>query len=229
MSLSYAICVPWRDNRDGVRARLWDYCEWRLKLSGIPYYVADDGREHGEPFNVSAARNRAVRQSTEDIVLIMDADHIVQRQAVDAVLGKLETLDLPWAPIFSSNGVFTFFQTEAILANELDPIEAIPELTERYCTSPLAIRRDVFEDVGGYNESYSGWGAEDAEFRSVLFTLHPIPAEANPVDNMNRCLFHQWAQEPVTWNSHLAVIHGYDAIHAQGPEAVRAYIEARKG
>lgn len=230
--MSHAILIPFRDNGDGVRSRLWHYCEWRLKASGITYYVADDDGSPGQPFNIGKARNEAFRQSTEDILLIMDADHIVQPLAVEAVLDKLASRNLPWAPIFSTNGVFDYFQTEAIFSNRLDPLTAVPELTSPYCTSPLAVRREVWDDVGGQPEDYNGWGAEDVQFRATLQALYPIAEDDNP-SAMNLCLFHQWAKvkDPwgeECWQANLNILHHFEEVLAEGPEAVRSYVESHK-
>lgn len=234
MNLSYALLIPWRDNRDGIRSRLWSYCQQRLDLSGIPYYVADDGLEHGQPFNIGAARNRAFAQSTEDVVLVMDADHVVQPLVIQETLSRIASQDLPWTPIFGSNGVFSFWQTEAILRGATDPLTAKPELTAPYCTSPIAVRREVWEDMGGQPETYSGWGAEDVQTRCVLQALHPIPLEANPsADTLNLCLFHQWAKlkDPwgiECWDANLSTLHQFEDVLAEGPEAVRCYIDRQK-
>lgn len=226
---SLAVCIPWREPGPGIRTRLWDYCRYRLELAGVPYYVASDGRAQGEPFNISAARNSAIRQSTEDVVYVMDADTIYQPSVIEATLDRLVSQNLPWTPVYQLNGVFSFFQTEAIFRGQLDPLSARPEMTEIYCTSPLMIRREVWEDSGGYDEGFSGWGAEDGVYRSVLLTLHPIPLEASPpADSMNLCLCHAWARESATWEPNKARAEEYDLIHAQGPMAVRQYVEELK-
>jgi glycosyltransferase involved in cell wall biosynthesis len=226
---SLAVCVPWREPGPGIRTRLWDYARHRLELSGVSYYVASDGRAQGEPFNISAARNNAIRQSTEDIVYVMDADTIYQPRAVEAALDKVVSQNFPWVPVYQRNGVFSFYQTEAIFRGELDPLSVMPEMTEVYCTSPLMIRREVWEDSGGYDEGFSGWGAEDGVYRSVLLTLHPIPLEASPpADSMNLCLCHEWAREPMTWDANKHRADQYDLTYAKGPEAVRQYVEDLK-
>jgi hypothetical protein len=45
------------------------------------------------------------------------------------------------------------------------------------CIGIFAVRREAFEDVGGEDERFVGWGMEDAALREALDVLHGTPPE----------------------------------------------------
>jgi hypothetical protein len=63
--------------------------------------------------------------------------------------------------------------TAIIDSRQLDPCmfadDAVEAVVQNNPT-PLAVHRQTYWDIGGHDESYSGWGEEDAEFLERLRT-----------------------------------------------------------
>ena len=130
----------------------------------------------------ASARNRGARLATGDIILFLDDDmvcapDILEQHAMafakgaDAVLGDIP-LD-PTSPAgFLSRAVGKWASERATLlsgAATLGPFEVL--------TGHLAIRRSVFETLGGFDETFTKggtWGNEDLDFGVRLIERHRV-------------------------------------------------------
>lgn len=89
-------------------------------------------------FSLSEARNQGAFAAKGDVLIFSDVDTFASlRLPSNLIVRGVKRRDL-------TNGVFS----------------------EKYqCSnSPLQITRDMFMEVGGYCEEYSGWGYEDSDF-----------------------------------------------------------------
>jgi predicted glycosyltransferase involved in capsule biosynthesis len=145
---------------------------YSLLLPGVEIVIGPSE----EPFNRSAARNTAFAGSHGDVLLIADADtifHADQILAAVEMVQKERTWVIPYAWYYNLSEEVT----DNIL--ELDPGETIlepanPSLWEHKIVSwagLLVMPREAFEEVGGYDERFEGWGFEDNAFRLALDTL----------------------------------------------------------
>jgi hypothetical protein len=123
------------------------------------------------PFSLATAVNRAAQQATGDVYLIFGCDHLPPSAAKLAwIEGRLA--EHPWTPAFAAVRILSERATRAILdgsppAEQQHDAQHIP-----MCTGILAMRAEVFWDVGGMDERFRGWGYEDTAFRLTLATLH---------------------------------------------------------
>lgn len=130
---------------------------WRDRLPHLR--VVDASRARG----VSAARNDGIRAARTDVVLICDADDVVSQGWVEAMLRGLEHSDFV-------GGALDTRTINDVGNREWIPLEplttSLPDTWggRRYAFGGnLGMRRRVFDDAGGFDESY-GAGAEEIDF-----------------------------------------------------------------
>lgn len=169
-----AVIVPRRRDH-GWRDTLWQWCEQRWVDLGYTVVTGHDEGPH--PFNAAAAFNRAARTATQaahaDVLILMGADHIPDAQAADQ--GVQAAHRHGWAPLFAATHGVTQADTRRVLAGRLPPHRVKPAQTAPFCTALLAVRADVWAEIGGMDERFNGWGCEDVALRMVLETLYPDP------------------------------------------------------
>lgn len=166
-----SVLIPWRsDDEDRIRA--WHYNRLRWQNLPVQLCVADDGRTEG-PFSVARAVNRARRQATSGILAIFGADHIPPD------LGRLAWIEdrlaeRPWSAVYAGTRVIGRNDTDRVLRG-LPPglfAETRGHLIAM-CEGIIAVRASVWDDLGGMDERFVGWGAEDTAFKVALRALYP--------------------------------------------------------
>lgn len=178
-----SILIPWRTDHDH-RERLWAHLEplWRA----LPYELctATDGADDGAPFSYAAAANTAARAATGDVLITYGADQLPDVAAIDHAATVAR--EHGWAMLFTTTGFYSPFATQQILAGA-NPDHLGVETVEPHCTGLMAVRHDIWNDVGGMDERFHGWGYEDAALRDELTRRYGRP-ETRP--GMLRCLWH---------------------------------------
>ena len=171
--------VPRRKD-NGHRDRVWDYCRarWEALFPAIPIY---EGHHEDGPFNRSAAVNRAADNAGQwDLGIVIDSDVMLSRSQVQAAIDKsAETGRVTWAHR-RWRGV-TEDWTRRILDDQRDfgpepSRDEVDLIVDR--TNPLSwsccfvIPRLVWDDMGGFDERFRGWGFEDMAFQSIVAGLY---------------------------------------------------------
>jgi hypothetical protein len=173
--------VPRRAQPD--RDKLWDWCKarWQAILPEIPIY---EGHHDEGPFNRSAAINRAARLADGDggwdVAVVIDADIFIRRSQVEAAVasaaktGRVTWAHRRWRGI-REDLTPRIIRYQQDFGPEIDR-EDMDVLVER--TNPLswscciAIPRAVWDDLGGFDERFRGWGFEDMAFQSAVCGLY---------------------------------------------------------
>jgi N-acetylglucosaminyl-diphospho-decaprenol L-rhamnosyltransferase len=130
-----------------------------------------------ESLPLGAARNAAARKAAGDRLVFLDVDCIPGRDLIGRYGKALETFDgvvmgqvryLP--PGVTHNG---WSESELRVRGELHPRQPIPPRTGlreepdpgQFWSLSFAVRRDTLLDrIGGFDEGYTGYGGEDADF-----------------------------------------------------------------
>lgn len=183
------LLVPWRTD-DGVREKVWAACRrrWETLFPEWPIY---EGASPDGPFNRSAAINDAAKQAGEwDVALVIDADVMLPAKNVrEAVRRAAKTGQVTW-PHRRWRGMSEEATTALLKAKPetaegmLGPggiersdftkadIDLLVEKTTRLSWScAIAICRDAWDRIGGYDERFVGWGHEDGAFSSAVMGL----------------------------------------------------------
>lgn len=196
-------CVGFRpiDTAGGaLRQRTFDLIRDSFLTSFQDYVVADDSPYNsGDAFNRSLAKNNAARHSAvrdpdpDGVLVFADADTYVPwiqvALAVDAVRTKLADIALAHdgTALYLSHGVVRGMGEGGIVGP--------------FPGGVFAIRRSVFEAVGGWDEKFCGWGHEDLCFLNaatrifgynLMLSNHPQVGPVYKFDMLYPRLSHEW-------------------------------------
>lgn len=163
--INAVICTPFRPrgNRD---THIWTWVQrWIATNYPMPITVGDTAGV----FSTAAARNQAAKTAGNwDVALFHDADTIAHpdavAQAVDMAATSMQMVVTADAHMYCDEP-----STERILKSG-NPGFARPVsfdkngIYERPCSGIVAVNRDLFDRVGGFVESLTGWGYEDLVF-----------------------------------------------------------------
>ena len=183
------IIIPWRDSGCEYRRGHHALIVALYQTTGLPIICSTDSGVG--PFNASAARNAGVRHLTNidpgwEAVFLSDADTLTPTAQVWAALNLARDRD--WLVIGGDllnklDRRSTSFVTPT-LRTRLDRGEPINDLGGRtllgtkhtdYAHGGAAIGRTLWEETGGYDERFIGWGGEDRSYNFATTVLRGFP------------------------------------------------------
>jgi SAM-dependent methyltransferase len=160
--------VPRRPD-GGVRDRLWNRCRshWQESCPGIPIV---EGTSPEGPFNRAAAINRAA-DGPWDVAIILDADVVVPaaqiHEAVE-VARSTERLTLAFTDYVGLNAQ----TTEKVLRGAEPRVDRGVWVRKRnHESSAVVVPRPLWDEAGGFDERFVGWGQEDVAFAQACRVL----------------------------------------------------------
>ena len=197
--------VPVRDNTDGLRELIRHLEAQTLPRARFEVVVGDDGSrprsleplgrygswvrvESGPPQTSYAARNRAARASRGDILAFCDSDCLPEPTWLEEGLSAIQQADVVAGEIIfmapSRPTVWSLLTIDMFLDQEQNVLLA------RGVTANLFMRRTVFEQVGGFDESFPSGGDYDFVKRAVAagaaLTYAPSAVVRHPTLNDSR-------------------------------------------
>lgn len=208
--MTVSVCFPYRQEsewRDKVAT--WVEARWGTLF---PEYELIRGLSSDGPFNRSEAINDAVIRSSGDVILVADLDIVVHRSFVEQAVNRAELGC--WGFGFRSYIKLSERDTHRIV-DEMDVASDVPvrgsefyEWSSHTLSGLLAMRRDQFESIGGFDQNFVGWGYEDVAFCKraeerygphlrvedgyVFHLWHPPTSDTSPVESMkNRDYYEQ--------------------------------------
>lgn len=119
---------------------------------------------------LAAARNYALRHTTHDHVIFLDADCIPHARLIDLYQKAFRQNDLLWM------GPVRYLAKDAEgqpnwlhRMDELRSVDPVRNWKEKICyelfwSLNFGCSKTVFENIGGFDEGYEGYGAEDTDF-----------------------------------------------------------------
>lgn len=160
--------------RAGVeeRDRLWKYTRARWEKDHPDWPIIEGHHDHG-PFNRSAAVNRAAAQAGEwDVAVIIDADILCDPNTVRSTVDVAActdglTIASPERWMLSAQG------TAKILGGYVGKWDGFVRQKYGTLSDPngaqvsccIAVSRQLWEQVGGFDELHVGFGWEDVSFK----------------------------------------------------------------
>jgi len=145
-----------------------------IKVDATPFPI-HIVRIDGKGLPLAAARNAAARSATSDMLLFLDVDCIPMRGLVGAmteVLDDQRALVCAQVRYLGRNDARLNWKEADLLARSAGhPLRRFPASGLRrvedaglFWSLVFGISREAFFDLGGFDEAFSGYGAEDTDF-----------------------------------------------------------------
>ncbi|WP_281174505.1 galactosyltransferase-related protein [Stenoxybacter acetivorans] len=149
--------------------------------NGFPYHYVDSS---SQIWNISKARNIGVLKSQADFIIIEDLDVFSCKDFYQKIKLQIDSLliNKNWK-FFAIPVAYLSEQKSSTITALLDEPEyndLISDIFDEFdsetieffapTSSYLVCSRDLILSVGGYDESFEGWGLEDSDFALKLLT-----------------------------------------------------------
>ena len=152
------VAIPWRPTPDRITAFQRVTAFWTH--FGFAIVTADSDPRH--PFNRSQARNNAVTQTTTPTLIITDADVIPDIANVHHALDNMSGVTYLYHE-------YRHIPTEFV--DKSDLLAAPAKIHSTSCAPIMALTRETFDTLGGFDEHFRNWGFEDNAFAIVAATF----------------------------------------------------------
>lgn len=138
--------------------------------------IAGDGSDTPEMFNHPRAINRCASWARGDVFVIIDADTTFDNAApmVGAILATIRDRRwrLPQQYIQLREAATHRRIAFSDVGAPIEPDEKLWVGDGISWSGIVIVPREAFELVGGYDERYEGWGADDGAFAATMTTLY---------------------------------------------------------
>lgn len=189
--------IPFKTD-NGFREEIfhWNVVRLGMLFPGVDIII---GRNDDEPFNRSAARNDGFRGVNTEYVAFLDADTVWDPVILDKAVGTLDA-GAPWVIPYMKYHVTDQktgrWMLESSPSIKLD--DCVEEMSYEHILSgpadhiysPISginvLRSDDMYKIGGFDESYVGWGWED---RAFAWAANKILGQAARFDGN---IYHIW-------------------------------------
>lgn len=157
------VVLPWRDAGCSYRKHHFDFL-LNYYSQEFDVIVADNEGD----FNRSAARNFGVEQTTSDVVVIIDADnYIPYTQIHEAVRVATRSNNLvkpfQWFGYLTEESTALFYELHENPVVDFEPTYVDPPQQD-FTGGAYVMKKFLWQEVGGMDEGFIGWGAEDDAF-----------------------------------------------------------------
>lgn len=166
--VNIALVIPWREQTNRIEPFNKTIENYKKFFDDESIILCD---KESEIFNASASRNIGISQafnSGADIVLVSDADILIEIET----LKKAITLSL------SREEIFLLYENYIRVIFDSDSMKTLGEYNLRKnrnsgyfypCSGALLIPKRIYQELGGYDENFLGWGPEDLEYHYRYF------------------------------------------------------------
>lgn len=207
-----------------ANTKLWEAAQFPVRV-----IVGQHGNEMSrDPFNLAKAANEAFRRSSADIVLLHGTDHLPpDPMRLAWIVDELQ--HHPWLGVYANTHALTQASTEQILVaveagyRRVHPQWITVGAKAPFCTGIMAFRRDAWEQLGGMDERFAGWGCEDTALRLAAETMFGKPPL--PYGNLVT-MWHSRAKRD-QFGANVKVLAEYQAAAVGGAGGMRDFLTGR--
>lgn len=189
--MTTVVVLPYRPD-GGHRDKLWAFCKARW-AERHPDWRVYEGASPDGPFNRAAAVNDAVARATADqpdwtAVLIIDGDVVCDPRACEtAIAAAHQTGRMVVA--HDQRVMVNRDGTDRILrgyAGPWDQAKFVERVWHDSVSCAVAVTRQLWDEVGGMDPAFVGWGYEDSAFEECAVAV------AGPYLRVSAQTFHLW-------------------------------------
>lgn len=172
--MKMGIIIPWR--RTDSRASAFTKTIARLsdQFPDSTIYCAD---KPGERFSSSGARNRGCLEAIQDdcdILLVVDADMLLEKEAVEKAIEKAERFGSVCLP-YNSLSRMNLELSTSLINNEVSfeeiKTDSRGEITLSQIGGAYVMTSSTFLRLNGWDERFVGWGFEDDAFAAAHMAI----------------------------------------------------------
>jgi hypothetical protein len=151
--------------------------------------------EESMPYNRSWALNAGARAARAPILVLHDADMLVPMDFAAAIVAtmsdRLDALRLPRFIFYLDEATSARVQSEHLFPASIEVNTVVANNR-----TPVAVSREAYFRIGGHDEGFSGWGAEDDDFMDRLRALRTAEGAFLPI-------VHLWHPEAPKRDAHV--------------------------
>jgi glycosyl transferase family 7 (putative galactosyltransferase) len=167
------LIVPRRSD-GGHRDRLWAFCR-RYWVQQRPEWEIVEGIHDDGPFNRSQAINRAA-EGEWDLGVILDADTILDCEPIDRgaeLAVETGRLVLPFDVrcLLSRQGTQHILEGYKGAWDRFVQFRQTPDDAYEYISGCQLVPRALWDEIGGFDERFEGWGGEDDAFHAAALSF----------------------------------------------------------
>jgi predicted glycosyltransferase involved in capsule biosynthesis len=158
------LILPWRDAGCEYRRKHFEYLH-DFYSREFDVVVGDNEGD----FNRSGARNAGVAQSNSEVAVIVDADNYIPIDQIKLAVKyarRRRGLVKPskFFGYLTEQATHQFYENDAIVKSDNMYMNA-PVMD--FSGGAYVIRKDIYQDIGGFDEGFVGYGAEDDAFHAL--------------------------------------------------------------
>jgi GT2 family glycosyltransferase len=192
------LIVPFTPGLNDERDRIWKWLNeyWERQLPRVRIVIGQDPvhglAQEGVPFSKTAAVNAAAAQAHGDILVILDADAYVSPDLITYCASEIRYARrtdrrLWFVPyrrfyrlskdaterVLNSDPQSPWHPDDPPLSTHLDPLLGrSPQYGHHFAAMIMIMPREAFEDVGGMDPRFAGWGGEDVSAMRAIDTIY---------------------------------------------------------
>lgn len=178
------IILPWRDAGCEYRRKHFEYL-YDFYSREFDVVVGDKDGE----FSRSGARNAGVSKSESEVAVIIDADNYIPIDQIKLAIKYARRR----RGLVKPSKFFGYLTEEA--TDRFYECGEIEKVDDMYMSPPVmdfsggayVIRKDLYEEIGGFDEGFIGYGAEDDAFHALCTSKL---GRISYVGGMNYHLYH---------------------------------------
>lgn len=233
MGTDVSVVIAYRDMGCPHRRDSFNYVRgWYELFYG--YEVIVESGDSDATFTRASAINAGVRRASGWIIVQSDPDSLVLPAQLDEAIQAARTGD--WPVVIPHNQYL--YATQDATADVLSGESYIWDITPAACETHgsdgsgnvVVFTRDLWEQVGGFDERFGLWGGDDAAFR------YAAEAFSGPVRRLEGPMVHLWHPRlPQSvpgapgYAEQFSILAQYRDAAAIGPHAVRELVRSRDG